>query len=243
MAQVGAVDYTAGPDGAAITPANTAGLSPTQNGVAPTFSADVPPDYINADFSAWVNTSSGSYNNIDWTAGPLAWLSFYLKLPAMPATDSYPMIWFDGSGGRIGDLRFNAGAGSLLLRDNFGAVLAASTVLPLNVWHRVAIRVQPGSATGHQLRLYLGENRHGDTPDFDSGGLPATAAGRTNVGRWRFGLISGLSVNFKIARQRVDNAAEPAPIVPVAETRYRYFVDGTELKPSVRKFVSGGSLV
>lgn len=238
MTQVGAVDYAAGPNGGSITPANTPGLSNTQFGTSPLFSADIPPDYTTAAYSAAVNTTVASYNNIDWAASSLAWLSWYFKLPATPGSDSYFMGWFDGAGARIGDLRFNAGATTLLLRDNFGSVLAASAAIPVGEWHRVSLMVQPGSATGHQLRLYLGANRHGSTPSYDSGGLPATAAARTSVARWRFGFISGTGVDYKIARQRVDSAVEPPPIsVPtVADT---FWLDAGGLwKPTTTRHIS-----
>lgn len=242
MAQLHAIDFTAGPDGGNVTKANTPAINGTQTGTNPTFSADIPAGQAEA-YSARVNLAVGStsFNNATFTSQSAGvWIGGYLQLTALPVDVTYWLLWYNTAGTKVGDARINTD-GSLAVRDNNTAV-ATSVALALNTWHRFAVYCDPGSATGHRLKLYLGNNRHGSTADFDTAGA-ATAAGLTEVSGFRFGhfIAATADARYRISRLRVDTV-EPAPIAAAA-TRFRYYVDGATLKLSDRKFVNGAALV
>lgn len=142
-----------------------------------------------------------------------AYFSLYLYLEADVTGNTAIMNWFSGAT-KIGDLRIQPGR-IVQLRDN-NTSRWTSTAIALNEWHRIEIHTDPGSATGHEVRIFSGTNRNGATPDQTSGSQAATAsglAGTATVDELRLGSISGdATLAFRVTRLRGDDAVYPAPI-------------------------------
>lgn len=231
------IDFTAGPDGGNVTSANTTSINGAQSGTNPTFNTSIPSNYTDATFSAQIDLPSGtSFNNFTFTQQSATWVGFYFMLLSNSTSITYWMSWFDASVVKIGDLRFNAGASTMSLRDNNTAV-ATSPTITLNTWHRAAVFCQPGSASGHQLKLFLGTNLHGTIADYDSTLVAATSSGTSNIAQIRFGMLSGSDVHYRIARMRVDTT-EPTPIGLIPDT---YYAEGGIWQPMVVKSADGGN--
>jgi hypothetical protein len=224
VTQLLAIDFTAGPSGAAITTANTPAIT-TQTGTAkPTFSTTLPAGYTpttGSFYSAQVDLSTGSsFNIVPFTAQTAgAWFGFYFMQTATSAAAAYWLSWLSSAGTKVGDLRWDTAARTLTLRDSNTSV-ATSPAVDLNVWHRAAIHCDPGSASGHRLKLYLGANRSGSTADWDSGTQAATAAAQTDVASFRFGLLSGPDVHYRLARLRINTVEASAISAAVAYDSY-----------------------
>lgn len=241
MTAIAAVDFDAGPAGANINGAAVAGtnepqINGAQSGTRPVFSTDIPPSYTDAGYSAQVDMSGvTSFNNATFATQTGLWIGFYFTLLATTAADSFFLNWYSSAGTKVGDLKWTGGAATMGIRDN-NTTQATSPAFALTTWHRAAVQVTPGSATGHRLKLYLGSNRHGTTADYDSGGQTATSAAQTDVGGFRFGLLSGTETHYRIARIRVDTA-EPAGIA-VPATVSEFWLDSGGWRSTTEKFLS-----
>jgi hypothetical protein len=199
-----------GTDGATAS-AGSIGAAAIAGGGTVTFSAADPQQGTTALQCA---AATGQQTNIryDFTAQSLAWFSYYFKTPSTaPAATTTIMSWFGNSGANsIGNLRLGTDM-TVTIRDDVSGVYT-TPALPVNTWVRIAVKAQPGSATGHRLRLYVGANRHGSTPDYDSGDKTATNGIATNVDSLHIGLITNGANTVYIDRMRADNATEPAGI-------------------------------
>jgi len=223
-------DFGGGAPGAAVTTGNSFidVISGTATG-QPTFS-DSQPLALGWQ-SARVNTvAETNINQLNVSALGALWLGVYVRVGTLPGANTGILNWYNGST-KIGDIQLSAD-GSLRLRDNNTAVWVSSP-LPAG-WHRLAVRMQPGSASGHQVRVYSGAGLHGDVPSQDSGVQAATASGQALVDNIRFGCMSANTVDVQFARFRGDDAAEPSglpvdpvPSQPTLEHLGNIFVGGT----------------
>jgi hypothetical protein len=204
-----------GTDGATATAGSIGATSITGGGTA-TFSG-TDPQQGSTDLQCV--GGSGTQVNVRWdfTAVTTFWDCFYFKTPSVaPAATTTIATWYGNSGLNLGGaLRLNTDM-TLTLRDASTAVTwtggsgTSSPALPTNTWVRIAIKAVPGSTTGHRCRVYVGSNRHGTTPDLDSGNQTATAGTNTNVDSWRMGLATNGVNTVHLDRNRADDATEPA---------------------------------
>lgn len=164
--------------------------------------------------------TSGAGTNVniryDFTAVSLLWFNFYFKTPsAAPAANTTHASWAGNAGVNAGGNFRILTDMTAQLRDNNTSryitnISGTPTALPTNTWCRGAIRAQPGSATGHQLKIYVGTNRHGTVADFDSGGVTATGGPATNIDTLHIGIINNGVTSIFLDRMRADDASEPA---------------------------------
>jgi hypothetical protein len=234
------IDFTAGPAGGNVTAANTPGINGSQTGTNPTFDASIPPGQAEA-YSAEVDlaSGSGSFNNATFTAQTDGlWIGGYIQLTALPAAATYWLLWWASGGSKVGDARINTD-GSIGLRD-LNTAVATSPALAVGPWHRFATYCDPGSTIGHRLKLYIGDNRHGDIADFDGSGA-ATSAGLSDVAGFRFGsFITTADARYRISRLRIGTTeADLAPITPPLSST-DYWLDSSGLwRPLTEKYLNG----
>lgn len=209
-----------GTDGVAIS-AGAIGATQITGGGSPTFSAADPQQgATDAQLSAGAGTQVSI--QYDFTAVTTFWTCFYYKTPSVAPTAATAILnWFGNAGANLGgSVRLNTDM-TLSIRDGStaknwaGGSGTLSPVLPTNTWVRIAVKAIPGSATGHRCRVYVGANRHGSTPDMDSGDVTATSGINTNVDQIHVGLIANGANVVHIDRLRGDNAVEPTGL-PVA---------------------------
>lgn len=163
----------------------------------------------------FVSSGALSRGEIGYTASTTVWISFYVNIESAAPANIYIAEWRSG-GTKIGDIRVNSGTTSLTLRDNNTAPSGMTTAALGTGLHRVSIRVTPGSATGHELRVYSGSNRHGTTPDFSATGA-ATSAGQSSSSYLILGINTVSTWSVGMDRLRIDDAAEPAGVqVPLS---------------------------
>ena len=162
----------------------------------------------------FVSTAGSSRGDFTFSAATTVWVSFYITVESAPAANVYIAEWRNGAT-KIGDIRMNSGATTLTMRDNNTAISGITTPALGVGQHRISIRITPGSATGHELRVYSGANLHGTSPDFSATGA-ATAAAQTQVTSVLLGIITSSTWSFGVDRLRLDNAVEPAGFVQLS---------------------------
>lgn len=170
---------------------------------APTFAAGGVDGELCGDFN-----STGTQVMMRWdhTAASNAWYSGYIWLDSLPASNTYLVSFFGGTN-KVGDMRVNSD-GTVSVRDNNSAVITSSVALTTGSWHRFALRVTPN--VDMRLRLYLGANRHGTTPDYDATGNSNRDFALDNV---RMGIVTAATWHVRLDRLRADDTTEP-PGVP-----------------------------
>lgn len=231
-------DFEGGSNGAAVTTSNTIFDTKTGTG-AVVFSNDA----HQGSLAMSVNPSADNVVlRANYAGSTTLWVSFYIKVVTAPATTTAIFNWYQDTT-KIGDLRV-ASDGTLSLRDNNTNVWTATTPLTLGSWHRVAVRITPGSAAGHQVKIYSGANLDGATASQNSGNLVATASGATSVNNVRFGLISVETATIRFDRIRADDATEPSGMAAGAVVA-NAGTDQTSIEPystvTLTGLASGGS--
>lgn len=206
-------DFTTPADAAQITTDNSifdniSGSASTQ----PTCTTSNPLDSTQPKSCRFVTAASDRICRANFTAVGMFWVGFYFYIVARPVVA--PTVVFnchDGDTTKVMDLRLTA-AGALSLRRDGSTTVWTSSVLALNVWHRIAFMCDPGATPGLRLRIYSGANLHGTTPSQDST-LLATTIG-TNITNIRLGVISpgNETLEYRLARLRADDAVEPAAL-------------------------------
>lgn len=197
-----------GTDGATAT-FGAIGASAAAGGGTMTFSA-ADPQQGTTDLQVVGGASTKMDIRWDFTPVTTFWNCFYIKTPsAAPGVATTLAQWYDSGNTNLGgSLRLNTDM-TLNLRDNATTVWT-STALPTNTWCRIAVKAIPGTATGHRCRIYQGTNRHGSTPDQDSGNVTATNGANVNIGAFHLGLITNGANTIFLDRMRADDATEPA---------------------------------
>lgn len=204
MATISALteNFEGGANDTVITTANT--IFDNKSGTATvTFNNDAKEGSLSMQVVA---SAQDAILRADLTASSTLWICYYLKIVSAPSTPTAITNWFSGTT-KIGDIRLAADM-TIGLRDG-NASLWTSSALALNVWHRIAIKVTPNTATGHRIKIYSGANLDSGTASQDSGNLSATAAAVSSVDNVRFGLISADTATLRFDRLRGDDAAEP----------------------------------
>jgi len=207
MALIFSEDLEAGSNGTTITTANTNFTLVSGTGTS-TFTNS---QFVEGLLSMQVNTTGAAGTRIheaDITAATTLWLGFYIYPITYPAANTAVSNWWGTTGTvKIGDFRMGT-TGTLQLRDNNTNVGSASHALTQNQWHRVAVKIIAGSATGHRLKVYSGGDLHGATATFDSGDQTATASAQSSCDNVRVGVMSSTTVNVGWDRIRADDAVE-----------------------------------
>lgn len=205
MATISALteNFETGPSGAVVTTSNTIFDNKSGTGSV-TFSNDAHEGALSMQVSP---VADNVLLRADFTAVSTLWYSFYFKLTTAPATTTAITNWYSAAT-KIGDMRLDS-TGAISIRDNNTTIWTSAALAP-NVWHRIAIKVVPNTATGHRVKIYSGANLDTATASQDSGNLVATAVAVAAVDNIRFGLISAETASFRIDRLRADDAMEPA---------------------------------
>ncbi len=193
-------------NGGNITTANS--TASVVSGVTPVFSTTSIEGLLAAIF-----TPAGSYSRLEFAHNSVttAWYSMYLRIPALPEANSYIAAFYDGPGlgaNKIGDVRINTN-GTVSVRDNNTAVITSTAALTPNVWHRLAVRVTPNVANGLELKLYIGANRHGTTPDYAG---TANSTRNFPVMYLYAGVTSASTIQLSIDYLQGSVTAEPDPL-------------------------------
>lgn len=111
----------------------------------------------------------------EFTAVAQIGVSVELEVPTLPAAGAYQVLMTWGNGSSRGGTFGVTGEGEVKIQD-LARARGTSTSLGLRQGDRirVVIKAQPGSTTGHRLRIFTGSNIYGTTPDYDSGDVAAT---------------------------------------------------------------------
>lgn len=206
MSQIIAQDFNAGPNGSTATTVQVGASSTTGSGGVYDNT-----DPIEGAFCLKFGPTTGSIR-WDYAAAGTVWHSFYFKTPAAaPAGNETIANWFLGTT-QVGSLRMQSDM-TVAVRDVSSATVSTVSPLPPDTWVRGAVKVVPGSPTGHVVRLYVGANKHGSTPDYIIT-TSATNSGASATDNVRIGAVTG-GLTYYVDRLRSDNATEPAGMTGV----------------------------
>lgn len=198
--------FEGGTNGANIATSNSTVV--LTSGVVPTFTSTAIEGTLAAAFNP-----AGSYSQLQFAHDSVAsaWYSMYLRIPALPEANSYIAAFYDGPGlgaNKLGDVRINVN-GTVSVRNNNTAVITSTVALTPNVWHRLAVRVTPNAANGLELKLYIGANRHGTTPDYVG---TANSTRDFLVAYLYAGVTSASTMQLFVDHLQGSATAEPAPL-------------------------------
>jgi hypothetical protein len=195
--------FEGGTASATITTGNSEATAVTG---APTFATAAA---VEGGLGARFVTSAGvQYLDFGHADASAPWYSFYIKVPTLPAIATYIGIWRTGAT-KIADLRLDPN-GALVLRDGVVARITSTALLTAGAWHRVSVRVTPG--TELRMRVYLGPNRHNSTPDFEDDDI-SSIGGPCNF--FRLGITTTSTWEMYADRVFGHTATEPASLPPV----------------------------
>lgn len=222
MATIAAlVDAFDGTNNATATTSNTGADSITGDSSIATFTTTVG-EYQTGTASLEINapTLNQVILRYDYTATDVVYLDFYLQVATVLSTSTAILNWYSGST-KVGDLRLVPASGSfqVQLRD-VSASRWTSQTLPTG-WYRVAVKIDPGSATGHQVRIFSGAGIDSTVPAIDSGGLTANGTAATQTDNIRLGLISSATTVHRFDSLTADDtdwptrSAPPGAVTPV----------------------------
>lgn len=170
-----------------------------------TFNADSVVGSTSAQFATSAGTRTGRFDLS--SALSLLFVDLLFKITVVPGAQTAILNWFSGTS-KIGDCRVVPVTGStfdLELRDNNTSKWTSGTHLNTNTWYRLQEKIQPGSATGHRLRIY--NTITNDTATQDSGDQAATANSQTVVDNVRLGVVSTDTMTVRFDDMKGDNAA------------------------------------
>lgn len=207
-------DFAGGAAGTNWTTGNTIVDNFTAGNLIPTFAADNFPLFSVSGRIAGATDGTTVVCRCDFAAAT-AWISFYIKVEATPSSNIALALWYAGAN-KVGDLRLTP-ASALQLR-NGSAEVFTTTALTAGEWHRVSLWVNPGSTTGHRLRIYSGANLHGTTTSQDSGLVSANAASGALTDLRLQNNSGSTTHDVRLQRLRGDTTTEPAPATVVVLT-------------------------
>lgn len=116
-----------------------------------------------------VAASTARYMEYAYTPAGVLYLRMYCYVPTA-ATGNVDFAAARGAGNTAARARMgtNSAGTKLIIRDNATTVYTSTASIPTGAWFRVEWRLD-STAGQQQLRLFLGANLHGSTPDEDSG--------------------------------------------------------------------------
>jgi len=178
----------------AVTGADSVSGGVTLNSAAP----------LKGAYSADVPNVSAAYLQEEFTGVDDLYVSFYLKLHALPASDARILL-IANSGTNVGVLMLRT-SGALQLRNNSTLIGSDSAALSVGTLYRVALRQKKGTGSDAILEAYLAM---GD----DAFGAPFAS---TNTGTWttqatnlRLGATAAVAVNATVDNIRLDSGSLP----------------------------------
>ena len=148
------------------------------------------------------------YMQVTVTATGVLYVRFYFRIDAAP-TGAVDLLATRGSNGIRQRMGITTGR-LATLQNGATNVWTSTTAIPAGDTHRAEIRID-NAAGQQQLRLFLGANRNGTTPDVDSG---SRTYNQGSIDTLRFGQNNntGLLVSYMDA-VAVDNATWVGPVV------------------------------
>lgn len=155
-----------------------------------------------------------------------AYVRAYIYPPAAPSGSTYFMSarTFDNTK-KAADLRFNADL-TVTARDGIATTITSTgTALAANAWNRVEWGVKPAASGSYQyLRLFVGSNVDGLTPDFESLLGTCSSAIATDVGRFVFGLSTAAIYEYFFDIIQGDDTTWVGPVASVASFSFAHTV-------------------
>lgn len=167
-----------------------------------------------AEFACSASSRIARFN---FTARATIYVDVKIRVVVAPATSTAVLSWYSGSGTgalKVGDVQVQPVAGDTTkfqfrLRDvNTQQWLSAN--LDVGTWYRVAVKANPGSTTGHRLRLWSGATIDNALPDVDSGDLAATGSTATALDNLRLGILSTETITVRFDDMIADDSAWPS---------------------------------
>ena len=176
----------------------------------------------------------------DLAAAALIHFDIYVDVEPPPSVTSTIINWYSGDV-RVGQVQMvyvTATTFQFRLGDASATKWTSST-LPVGQY-RLAIKIQPGSSTGHSLSVYSGANID-TTPVETSGNVSATNAGATTVDNVRIGVMSNVTAKLRYDGMTADDTSPVVRTSPGAVTTlpWKVRVSGAWVSPTVKTRVGG----
>ena len=156
----------------------------------------------------------------DFTAADLVYLDLYVQVATVPSVSTMVINWFSG-GTKVGDVRIVPGSGAFQFQGrDVSTAKWSSQTLPTG-WYRLAVKIGPGSTTGHQIRIFSGTGIDSTVPSIDSGTYTAAGSGASTIDNVRLGFISAAIGTVRFDSLTADDAdwptrsAPPGAVTPV----------------------------
>ena len=194
-------------------------------------------------------TTSGEVNingtnrimRFDLAAAGLVYLDIYVEVVTVPTATTAIINWYSGDTLKVGDIRMvyvTATTFQFQIRDASTAKWS-STTLPVGQY-RLAVKIDPGSATGHSLSVYSGANID-TTPTETSGNQTATTAGATTIDNVRVGVMSNCTARLRFDGMTADDTSAVVRDTPASVTTlpWKVYVGGSWVSPVVKTRVGG----
>lgn len=171
--------------------------------------------------SAKVVTTTASKNMASTLSDQsMGWFVVYFRSTAAPSANN-TLIQIANNSTVVCEVQIST-TGTIRLRDQYTTV-ATSSAVTYNAWHRLAMKVDPGSATGLRARLYLDSNVDGSTADWDSGDKSCTNAGQSVFDEFRIGHLTATNATTYFDDLHTDDTNEWLP-TPESGAPYAYHV-------------------
>src|SRR6185503_2040958 len=138
-----------------------------------------------------------------FTAANDLYVSFYLRLTALPASDAR-LVLISNSGTTVGNLLLRT-TGALRLRNGSTTIGSDSPALTVGQLYRVGVHQQRGAGTNAVLEAFLAP---ADNPFTTSFARTAIGTWTTATDRFRLGATTG-TVNVVVDDIRLDAFAMP----------------------------------
>jgi hypothetical protein len=164
---------------------------------------------IKGVYSADVPSASSGYLQENFTPVDDAYVSFYMKVNALPTSD-LRIALISNAGVSIGNLYLRT-SGALRLRN--GSVAIGSDTAPLTVGaiYRVGIRQKRGTGADGILQAYVAA---GDNPFGTPFAATMTGTWTTQADRLRLGATLSVVLDATFDDIRLDSASMPGPSGP-----------------------------
>jgi len=186
-------------------------------------------------------TGTNRILEFDSSAQGLAYFDVYLNVATAPAATTMVMNWWSDAT-KVGDLSLVYASSTTFqfrLRDNATARWTSATYGVGQ--YRIGIKVDPGSSTGHRLKIYQGANIDTASPVEDSGNQTATASGASTINNLRLGVMTNTSATLYFDDLLADDAAEPTrgSVMSATTLPWKVRVSGAWVSPTVKTRVGG----
>jgi hypothetical protein len=161
---------------------------------------------LKGTFSARIASAGSSYLQEDVTATNDLYISFYLRINALPSSDARIAL-ISNAGTTVGNIVLRSN-GALRLRNGSTQIGSDSAPLSVGTLYRIGLRQKQGSGGNAALEAYLAAGGAAFGAPFASmtSGTWTTAADRL-----RLGATSSTAANIVVDDIRLDTAVMPGP--------------------------------